>query len=494
MLTDTVHSQAGNRLTVDATMQTKTPISITPRALQLLQALKGSDTGAAIFEHVENILEDYESNTQQTQRAYLELIHVLLDEFDKQLSAGSPLLIHLKLVKMRLGNPLNASEIRAICRQIQNISRKLSEEIRMPEPEFEAALPTRQEKMTEATQTTTEINGGPTHATRDTSPLATEPMEPPQGERAEAPSTLPERHEKEITDAGVEPPPTYDKGFEDKRNRIRKIQKNLTHHLNEVIKQNEKFGVLLEVEHETLRHTDNINEVSRLKEALIKEISRLAEGHKALARKLNSASKYLQIIENEGKHLNEELARVHILSLTDELTELPNRRAFMRRLEDEVGRVQRYGYPLSLVLLDLDHFKSINDIHGHAAGDAVLRNFSNNILTIFRHHDLVARYGGEEFAVILPNTDQNGALRALQKVQKKASFTPYHYNGKTTPMPTFSAGVALYRPGEPPSSLIERADKALYQAKRQGRDRIVLADGEPEEKANSPAIPPSSAQ
>ena len=472
-------------------MQTKMPISITPRALQLLQALKGSHAGAAIFEHVENILEDYESSSQQTQQAYLELIHVLLDEFGRQLPADSPLLIHLKLIKMRLGSPLGASEIRAICKQIQGISRKLSEEIHLPGTQLEAAMGDIAGTAPAPREAPESDTGAPATGGEEAAPGG-EAREadrdgqdaPPAAARgAQAPAT---------TGNGPKAPPAHDKGFEDKRNRIRKIQQNLTHHVNEVIKQNEKFGVLLEVEHETLRHTDNIEDIGRLKEALIREIARLTEGHKALAKKLNSASKYLQIIESEGRHLNEELARVHILSLTDELTELPNRRAFMRRLEDEVGRVQRYGYPLSLVLLDLDHFKSINDIHGHAAGDAVLRNFSNNVLTIFRHHDLVARYGGEEFAVILPNTDQNGALRALQKVQKKASVTPYHFNGKTTPMPTFSAGVALYHPGEPPSSLIERADKALYQAKRQGRNRIVLADGGAEDSGAPAASAPST--
>ncbi|HHH35195.1 MAG TPA: GGDEF domain-containing protein [Gammaproteobacteria bacterium] len=477
-------------------MQTKMPISITPRALQLLQSLKGSDTGAAIFDHVENILEDYECNTQQSQQAYLELIHVLLDEFGKQLKADSPLLIHLKLIKMRLSSPLSASEIRAICKQIQSISQKLAEEIHLPEPQLETVMPARTETPPPAPQVPEEKISPPTPAAAPEEAAHADRMIEEKDEVEEEPQPSLVESSTDEAAPGHEPGTSaaYDKAFADKRNRIRKIQQNLTQHVNEVIKQNEKFGVLLEVEHETLRHTDNIEDIGQLKEALIKEIARLTEGHKALARKLNSASKYLQIIESEGRHLNEELARVHILSLTDELTELPNRRAFMRRLEDEVGRVQRYGYPLSLVLLDLDHFKSINDIHGHAAGDAVLRNFSNNILTIFRHHDLVARYGGEEFAVILPNTDQNGALRALQKVQKKASVTPYHYNGKTTPMPTFSAGVALYHPGEPPSSLIERADKALYQAKRQGRNRIVLADGGEVDNTSPPASAPTTSK
>jgi len=146
----------------------------------------------------------------------------------------------------------------------------------------------------------------------------------------------------------------------------------------------------------------------------------------------------------------------------------------MRRLEDEVARVQRYGFPMSFVLIDLDHFKDINDKYGHAAGDEVLRVYSKNILSIFRHHDMVARYGGEEFSVLLPNTDSDGAIRALNKVMRRANETRWQANGTISDVPTFSAGVSIYKPGESATAFIERADKALYRAKRLGRNRIEL--------------------
>jgi diguanylate cyclase (GGDEF)-like protein len=88
---------------------------------------------------------------------------------------------------------------------------------------------------------------------------------------------------------------------------------------------------------------------------------------------------------------------------------------------------------------------------------------------------MVARYGGEEFAVLLPNTDSDGAMRALRKVQKRSAECTFQHEGATMPLPTFSAGVALYRPGETPDDLIDRSDKALYRAKRLGRNRIELA-------------------
>ncbi|MFQ5487991.1 MAG: diguanylate cyclase [Gammaproteobacteria bacterium] len=444
-------------------MYKKPSISITPKALHLLQALKSTQTGAAIYEHVQDILEDFESGAQQTQQAYLELIQLLLEELAKQLPADSPRLIHLKLIKMRLALPLSISEIHAIGDQVRNLSRKLSEEIALPA-----------ESLKEALQEESQAAPEPFPGMESAAPPAVETAASTSEETGVPAASAP----AEVSQGDQRTEPGRGTQLEDKRKRIRKIQETLASHLADVIKQNEKFGILLEVEHESLRQTDNIDEIGTLKETLIKEVTKLMEGHQSLTRKLESANKYLHIIESEGQYLNDELTRVHILSLTDELTELPNRRAFMRRLEDEVARVQRYGYPLSLALLDMDHFKDINDTYGHAAGDEVLRNFSSNILTIFRHHDMVARYGGEEFAVILPNTDQHGTLRALQKVQKKNAESPYHYNGETRPMPTFSAGIALYRPGETPGSLIERADKALYQAKHLGRNRIELANND----------------
>jgi diguanylate cyclase (GGDEF)-like protein len=163
-----------------------------------------------------------------------------------------------------------------------------------------------------------------------------------------------------------------------------------------------------------------------------------------------------------------------MLSLTDDLTSLPNRRAFIRRLDDEVSRVKRYGFPLSLVLIDIDHFKLVNDKYGHAAGDNVLRIYAEKILSIFRHHDMIARYGGEEFAVLLPNTDLEGVLRALDKVKSSVPNVKCNFNGVSIPAPTFSAGVTEYRAPESPSQLIERADHALYRAKSLGRNRIEV--------------------
>ena len=266
----------------------------------------------------------------------------------------------------------------------------------------------------------------------------------------------------------------YQYDLDTRREEVRQLQTSLGQQVMETISQNEEFGVILEVVLAELRQAEDVAGIENARWTLIREVDKLMKGHNELADKLDSTHHYLQLIESDSRELSDELSRVRMLSLTDELTGLANRRAFMRRLEDEVARVQRYGFPLSFALMDLDHFKGINDEYGHAAGDEVLRVYSKNVLSVFRHHDMVARYGGEEFAVLLPNTDADGAIRALNKVRRRASETRWQSNGTISQVPSFSAGVSLFKPGESASAFLERADKALYRAKRLGRDRIEL--------------------
>ena len=149
---------------------------------------------------------------------------------------------------------------------------------------------------------------------------------------------------------------------------------------------------------------------------------------------------------------------------TDELTALPNRRAWDEALEREMARSQRTGQPLCVALLDLDHFKAYNDAHGHQAGDAHLRRTATAWRRELRAIDILARYGGEEFGVLLPNTEVEQAQEVLDRVREA---TP---NDQTA-----SAGVVLYDQREPIQSLIARADAALYRAKHAGRGQTILA-------------------
>jgi len=148
---------------------------------------------------------------------------------------------------------------------------------------------------------------------------------------------------------------------------------------------------------------------------------------------------------------------------TDGLTGIVNRRGLDERLPVEVARADRLGYPLTVAMIDLDHFKRFNDRHGHAAGDRVLRGAAQAWRAKLRPMDLLARYGGEEFTLVLPACD---AAQAVSMVERLRPLTPERQ--------TFSAGIALRLPGEDDAELLARADRALLAAKRAGRNRSVI--------------------
>jgi diguanylate cyclase (GGDEF)-like protein len=253
-----------------------------------------------------------------------------------------------------------------------------------------------------------------------------------------------------------------------------KLQDTLALKMRDAMAKNKELGDLLRIEMGALQQIDNVEEAAAFRQIMIGGVEELLQGQSALAGSLDSTSDYLRIIESDSERLHDELHKARLMSLTDEFTGLPNRRAFMRRLEDEIGRAQRYDTPLSLAIVDLDEFKIINDTFGHVAGDQILRCYAEHMLSTFRHYDLVARYGGEEFSVLLPNTALEGAQRALSKVQSRVAKSQCEHDGRALLLPTFSAGLALYVPGEQPIRFIERADRALYRAKHLGRNRIEL--------------------
>ncbi|HYG05203.1 MAG TPA: two-component regulator propeller domain-containing protein [Stenotrophomonas sp.] len=157
----------------------------------------------------------------------------------------------------------------------------------------------------------------------------------------------------------------------------------------------------------------------------------------------------------------------------DALTGLPNRRQFDEALARDLSRARRSGRPLSLVILDIDHFKQINDRHSHATGDAVLHDVGALLTAACRASDLPARLGGEEFAILLSDTPLAEAERVCARV-REMFHARTGWGGVEESRVTFSAGVAELREDESGSSLMQRADHALYEAKRQGRDRVCL--------------------
>jgi diguanylate cyclase (GGDEF)-like protein len=173
--------------------------------------------------------------------------------------------------------------------------------------------------------------------------------------------------------------------------------------------------------------------------------------------------------------LGDTLEALRLLATRDQLTGMLNRREFDRIMAEEAERSQRFGQPLALVMVDIDHFKAVNDTHGHPAGDAVLKEVAKILTAQLRTVDRVARFGGEEFALILVQTGRGAAGDVAQRVVEAVAANPVVIQGGPTLSLTISAGVAVL-PNDVSriDLLVGAADRSLYVAKRGGRNRVVL--------------------
>lgn len=185
------------------------------------------------------------------------------------------------------------------------------------------------------------------------------------------------------------------------------------------------------------------------------------------------------LVSRVAKKLSDAYRMIEKMSVTDELTQLNNRRHFHTRLEEEIQRALRYRHPLSLLLLDIDHFKRVNDVHGHQVGDDVLAGIASILKSNARKMDIVSRYGGEEMVIILPETDRNGAHIVAEKLRKAIASHSFDISDKKKLTVTASFGVSALDMAPTASDnkakqIIKLADDALYAAKNEGRNRTVI--------------------
>jgi diguanylate cyclase (GGDEF)-like protein len=216
------------------------------------------------------------------------------------------------------------------------------------------------------------------------------------------------------------------------------------------------------------------------KSEILKGLEAGADAHLAkpvkpaeLAARLKAARRVIDL-ERSLRLTNDE---VRALSIRDPLTGIFNRVYLMERLPQELKRSQRYGHPLSVIMCDIDHFKEVNDQHGHRAGDQILKDIVNRIAGSIRIDvDWIARYGGEEFLIVLPETDLPSSYIVAERLRRLIAESPFRLKGKELCI-TSSFGVTSYQPvrqGEKVSYdlLMEQADEFLYQAKREGRNAV----------------------
>lgn len=222
--------------------------------------------------------------------------------------------------------------------------------------------------------------------------------------------------------------------------------------------------------------SDNVNSLksSRDKHEILRLLGTVVTQASSIHSTVESSHHELLETRQSLASMQEELAETRQLLNEDALTGALNRRGLDLTLSREVARAQRLNTRFALAMVDLDHFKKINDIHGHEAGDLMLMHFTSLVRSVMRKSDALVRYGGEEFVLLLPDTDARGAHFVLGRLQQVMVRTPLNYTGKRINT-TFSAGVASLKPDENGHALLRRADEAVYAAKNAGRNAIRLA-------------------
>jgi diguanylate cyclase (GGDEF)-like protein len=215
------------------------------------------------------------------------------------------------------------------------------------------------------------------------------------------------------------------------------------------------------------------SEVGYLTEVFNDMVARLRQGREELA--------------SINETLRQKNVELHEISITDSLTRLYNRKHLMETLDREVTRSERYSHPFSLLIIDIDHFKKYNDTYGHLAGDEVLRRLASVFKETIRSSDYAARYGGEEFIIILPEISPEQGVEAAERIRRKVGEQRFEGDGEAIEV-TISVGVASYpENGEDAETVIRNADEALYEAKKLGRNQVILADANTKKKKKSKA-------
>ncbi|WP_247255179.1 GGDEF domain-containing protein [Pseudomonas moorei] len=197
------------------------------------------------------------------------------------------------------------------------------------------------------------------------------------------------------------------------------------------------------------------------------------EREQEVAGRLQSLAERVAHMEQEAQGFREHLEEQRQKALIDPLTGLPNRAAWSERLDQEISQWQRHGNTLMLAMLDLDHFKRINDNYGHLAGDKVLKLIASVLRKRLRSTDFIARFGGEEFVLLMPSTVPAAGMKLLELLRASIEACPFHFKGERVTI-TISMGLTAFRPGEHSDLVLKRADQALYRAKNAGRNRVEL--------------------
>ncbi len=257
--------------------------------------------------------------------------------------------------------------------------------------------------------------------------------------------------------------------FERLRTVVQELLRGVSSSINGLLGDTTKYNSSLDKHRESLEKIATIEDLRELERVLLSEVKEVQSANEQYRRQLDDANAKVNVQQ-------EELDRLQSAVGVDFLTEIPNRRALDDRMEEMMSRAERYGNTFSLIVFDIDHFKAINDAHGHPGGDRILRAIAHLLNDHKRSSDFLARYGGEEFVLLLPETTLDSAQRLAEKTRERMAASNFRFQNEKVRV-TLSAGVGELHPGrDTAKALFERVDAALYQAKEEGRNRVKVAE------------------
>jgi diguanylate cyclase len=260
-------------------------------------------------------------------------------------------------------------------------------------------------------------------------------------------------------------------GLEEARSRLKDLVSTFIDRVGEMSQSADGYHARIGEYSEKISQARDITELGDVVGGLSADIGGLRDALRGNHEELVAARTQAEQAEKRVQELQQELSQVSSLVREDQLTGALNRRGMDEAFERELARTARLQAPLAIGMLDLDHFKKLNDSLGHQAGDEALRHLTRVVHAMLRPTDTLARYGGEEFLILLPNTDLDEAEHVLKRIQRELTRQFFLHDNERV-LITFSAGVAALRPDENQAALVARADAAMYAAKKLGRNRV----------------------
>ena len=443
--------------------------------LRILEPLKNSANGNLLYRHVVHTLTELERNYTKISLGYATILNNFIVSLRKHLPKSSLLSTELKIIQQRLRPPITLTEMAAIQNYLRQTIEIMSKVTAPDEDLWREAIQPLTKVLTASEPSF--VFDEPSSAEIDLNLHSAANINITDLKK----SIFAEHAQPEAVAADNTAGLQADDSFEQQQNK-------LVNSVVDAMQHQARFGLLLEDILQRLNKAETKDDVNNVRSHAIHELQNMSSKQGQLVQSLHNTHDLANLVRQSNLKLNEELNQIRILSLTDELTELPNRRAFMQRLEDEIHRATRYHYQFCIAMIDLDNFKHINDTYGHAAGDIALQSYANQILVMLRRTDLICRYGGEEFAILFPKESLQESRLALEKVRQKAGATKIEFENRVFNAPSFSAGLVTWNFKESAADLINRADSLLYRAKGKGGDYIETEEIDSDETENAFAI------